>query len=598
MKEAIRNFCIIAHIDHGKSTLADRLLEITETVPEREMQDQLLDQMELERERGITIKLQPVTLRYRSASNEMFTLHLIDTPGHVDFSYEVSRTLAAVEGAILLVDATQGIEAQTLSHLYLAVEEDLTIIPVINKIDLPNANPDRVAADLEKLLGVKKEEIIAISAKTGLNVDQVLERVVSQVPPPRGKADQPLRALVFDSVYDSYRGVVAYIRVVDGSLKAGERIKFIKTGQSTEVQEVGWFTPALKAGERLTAGMIGYIVTGLKEIGHSRVGDTLTAEKNEGIDPLPGYKTIKPMVFAGLYAKEGDEYPKLRDAIEKLKLNDASLVYEAEHFPALGFGFRAGFLGLLHLEIVQARLEREYDVDLVVTSPSVAYRVRERGKQEMSAIHSPLELPDPGTIEAIEEPWLKVDIVSPAEYVGPIMKLVQENHGIQKSLEYLDPERVILQTEIPLAGVVIDFYDRLKNVTRGYASLNYEFLEYREADLVKLDILIADQPEEPLAQIVRRDDAYSHGRRAVENLAEVLPRQQFEVKIQAAISGKVIASSRLAPLRKDVTAKLYGGDVTRKRKLLEKQKRGKKRLRAMGQVEIPPNAYLSLLKKR
>ncbi|MFA5107154.1 MAG: translation elongation factor 4 [Patescibacteria group bacterium] len=601
MNEAIthiRNFCVIAHIDHGKSTLADRFLEATKTVPKRLMKEQLLDQMDLERERGITIKLQPVQMRYQAKDGQQYLLHFIDTPGHVDFSYEVSRTLAAVEGAILLVDATQGIEAQTLSHLYLALEENLTIIPVINKIDLPNADTERVTKDLVKLIGVAPADVILVSAKTGQNIEQILERVVQVIPPPSGDQVQPYRSLIFDSVYDEYRGVVAYVRVVDGAIRAGDKVRFLQTDRVTEALEVGVFSPKLDKRDELTAGMIGYIVTGLKEVADCRVGDTVVKEAPPYPAALPGYRSVKPMVFAGLYAKVGNEYPRLREGIEKLKLNDAALTYEPENFPALGFGFRAGFLGLLHLEIVQERLQREYNIDLVVTAPSVAYHVYTRGQAESITIRSPQELPNLAEIETMEEPWLKVDIVSPSGFIGSLMKLIEESHGIYLTMEYLDPERVVVHCEIPLAGVIINFYDKLKSATRGYASMSYELLEYRKADLVRLDIVVAGEVVEPLATIVRRSEAYANGRRIVENLKETLPRQLFEVKIQATLSSTIIASARLAPLRKDVTAKLYGGDVTRKMKLLEKQKKGKKRMRETGRVDIPPEAYLALLRKK
>ncbi|MFA6197773.1 MAG: translation elongation factor 4 [Patescibacteria group bacterium] len=594
----IRNFCVIAHIDHGKSTLADRLLEFTHTVPKRQMKDQLLDQMDLERERGITIKLQPVQMKYTNHAGRIFTYNLIDTPGHADFSYEVSRTLAAVEGAVLLVDATQGIEAQTLSHLYLAMQEELAIIPVINKIDLPNSDVPKVTAEITKLLGVKPEEILTVSGKTGQNVDALLDAIWRRVPPPEFREGRPFRGLIFDSKFDDYRGVVAYVRCVDGRLTTGQPLRLIGSKSEADTLEVGCFTPKLEARPSIETGQIGYIVTGLKEVAECRVGDTIVLSKMPYPERLPGYQDVKPMVFAGLYAREGNDYPKLRDAVDKLKLNDAAFTFEPENFPALGFGFRAGFLGLLHLEIVQERLRREYNLDLVVTAPGVAYRVTRRGQKQSRIIHSPQELPKPEEIEMIEEPWLTLDIVSPSSYIGAIMQLVQEGHGVYKDMEYLDAERVIIHNDIPLSSVIVDFYDRLKSVTRGYASMNYEYRDYHKADLVKLDILLAESNVEPLATIVRRDEAYHIGRRVVENLKTLLTRQMFEVKIQAAISGKIIASARLSAMRKDVTAKLYGGDVTRKRKLLEKQKKGKKRMMAMGQVELPTEAYLSLLRRK
>lgn len=594
----IRNFCVIAHIDHGKSTLADRLLEFTHTVPQRQMKDQLLDQMDLERERGITIKLQPVQMKYTNHAGRIFTYNLIDTPGHADFSYEVSRTLAAVEGAVLLVDATQGIEAQTLSHLYLAMQEELAIIPVINKIDLPNSDVPKVTAEITKLLGVKPEEILTVSSKTGQNVDALLDAIWRRVPPPEFHEGRPFRGLIFDSKFDDYRGVVAYVRCVDGRLTTGQPLRLIGSKSEADTLEVGCFSPKLEARPSIETGQIGYIVTGLKEVAECRVGDTIVLSQPPYPERLPGYQDVKPMVFAGLYAREGNDYPKLRDAVDKLKLNDAAFTFEPENFPALGFGFRAGFLGLLHLEIVQERLRREYNLDLVVTAPGVAYWVTRRGQKQPRIIHSPQELPKPEEIEMIEEPWLSLDIVSPSSYIGAIMQLVQEGHGVYKDMEYLDAERVIIHNDIPLSSVIVDFYDRLKSVTRGYASMNYEYRDYHKADLVKLDILLAESIVEPLATIVRRDEAYQIGRRVVENLKTLLTRQMFEVKIQAAISGKIIASARLSAMRKDVTAKLYGGDVTRKRKLLEKQKKGKKRMMAMGQVELPTEAYLSLLRRK
>jgi GTP-binding protein LepA len=562
------------------------------------MKEQLLDQMDIERERGITIKLQPVQMKYPAHDGQIYTFNLIDTPGHADFSYEVSRTLAAVEGAVLLVDATQGIEAQTLSHLYLAMQEDLVIIPVINKIDLPNADVPKVTAEIIKLLGVSPEEILTVSGKTGQNVDELLSAICLRVPPPDFHDGRPFRGLIFDSIFDDYRGVIAYVRCVDGNLVAGERLRLMGTKSEAEALEVGSFTPKLEPRPRLETGQIGYIVTGLKDVADCRVGDTIISAKLPYPERLPGYQAVKPMVFAGLYAREGNDYPKLRDAVEKLKLNDAAFTFEPENLPALGFGFRAGFLGLLHLEIVQERLSREYNLDLVVTSPGVAYRVTRRGQKQAQTIHSPQELPQPEVIESIEEPWLTLDIVSPSTYIGSIMQLVQDGHGIYKDMEYLDTERVIIHNEIPLSSVIVDFYDRLKSATRGYASMNYEFMGYQRADLVKLDILLAESIVEPLATIVRRDEAYQIGRRVVENLKTMLSRQMFEVKIQAAVSGKIIASARLSAMRKDVIAKLYGGDVTRKRKLLEKQKKGKKRMMAMGQVQLPTEAYLSLLRRK
>lgn len=592
MQDKIRNFCIIAHIDHGKSTLADRLLEFTGTVSKREMKNQLLDMMDIERERGITIKLQPVRMNYKN-----YILNLIDTPGHVDFNYEVSRSLAAVEGALLLVDATQGIQAQTLGNLYLALEQNLAIIPVVNKIDLQNAEVEKTVQEVMALVGCKREEIILASGKTGVGVAEILEAVIKKVPPPAGKINEPLRALIFDSKYDDYRGVVAYVRVVDGEVKPGDKIFLMATKTESEVLEVGYFKPKFFPAEKLSAGEIGYIVTGLKEIEKCRVGDTVTVKSEDlSVNSLPGYKEVKPMVFAGIFCKEGDDFPKLREAILKLKLNDASLTFETEQSKALGFGFRCGLLGLLHLEIVEERLRREHNLDVIVTVPSVAYRIT-NNKGEVLIIKSPSELPDPSHIKLIEEPWIKIDVVSPSTYIGGIMQMVQEKRGVYFDTEYLDADRVILHYEIPLSAILVDFYDKLKSVSSGYASLNYEFFGYKKAEVSKMDILVATEPVEALATIVYRDTAQDVGRRIVESLKKVLPRQMFEVKIQAAIGGKIIASEHLPAMKKDVTAKLYGGDVTRKNKLLEKQKKGKKKMKALGKVDIPPEAFLAVLKK-
>ncbi|MFZ6035945.1 MAG: translation elongation factor 4 [Patescibacteria group bacterium] len=601
----IRNFCIIAHIDHGKSTLADRLLEITHTVERRDMKDQMLDQMELERERGITIKLQPVRMEHRG-----YILNLIDTPGHVDFTYEVSRSLAAVEGAILLVDATQGIEAQTLANLYLAMEQNLTIIPVINKIDLPNANVEQVTADVITLLGCAAEDVIAVSAKTGQNVEAILEAVVDRVPAPTGDIGAPMQMLIFDSFYDEYRGVVVYGRLFNGSIKKGDTVRMMATQVASVAEDIGIFKPKLSPRPSLQAGEIGYIVTGLKDVQHSRVGDTVTLESRPAAEAVPGYRILKPMVFAGIYSKEGDAYEELREAISRIALTDASLAYEPDHSEALGFGFRCGFLGMLHLEIFQERIHREYDVDIVVTAPSVAYHVtlseagmhamrrRDKRFQEQTiVVTNPHELPEPPHIDRIEEPWMTVDIVSPSEYIGSIMTMVHDERGVYRTTEYLDAQKAILHYEVPLASLLVEFYDTLKSISAGYASLNYDFLSYRPCVVQRMDIVVADDPVEALATIVYQDDAYRIGRTVVDNLKEVLPRQMFEVKIQAAIGGKVIAASRLPAMRKDVTAKLYGGDVTRKRKLLEKQKKGKRRMRAMGKVDIPPEAYRAVLKR-
>jgi GTP-binding protein LepA len=605
MNTFIRNFCIIAHIDHGKSTLADRFLELTGAISKREMVDQVLDQMDLERERGITIKLQPVRMNFQGCE-----LNLIDTPGHVDFHYEVSRSLAAVEGAILLVDATQGIEAQTLANLYLAMGQNLVIIPVINKIDLPNADIERVKADLVKLLGCAADEILLVSAKTGQGVETVLRAVIGKVPAPRGDNDQQLRILIFDSFFDEFRGVVAFGRVVNGRVKKGDNLLYMASKKSSECLEVGIFKPKLFPSAELQTGEIGYIVTGLKDVRSCRVGDTITFESRPAQQPLPGYKYVQPMVFAGVYCQEGDDYPRLRDSIEKISLNDASLSFEPDHSPALGFGFRCGFLGLLHLEILQERLTREYNLSLVVTVPSVGYKINlnEAGRQAFKRkdksfnkkeliITSPLELPETTHIQAIEEPWLAVDIVSPSDYLGNIMGLIQEKRGVFRNTEYLDEKKVVLHYEIPLAGILLDFYDKLKSATAGYASLAYEFLEYRPCQVERMDILVAGDAVEALASIVYSDEAHRVGRVVVDNLKDVLPRQLFEVKIQASLRGTIVASSRIPPLRKDVTAKLYGGDVSRKRKLLEKQKKGKKKMKAMGSVEIPKEAFLAILRR-
>ncbi len=586
----IRNFCIIAHIDHGKSTLADRLLEITGTVDQREMKEQVLDQMELERERGITIKLAPVRMQWRG-----YQLNLIDTPGHVDFTYEVSRSLAAVEGAILLVDATQGIEAQTLANLHLAQKHNLVIIPVINKIDLPAADVERVAEEIVKLLQCQRDDIIAISAKTGVQVEQVLEAVVERIPPPTGE-DKVSRALIFDSFFDSYRGVVVYVRIFGGSIRSGDKLNFIQAGSEAEALEVGCFTPKMQSQDSLDSGEIGYIVTNLKNISEAKVGDTITTAAPDQVKPLPGYEEVKPMVFAGIYPKEGNEFQRLREAIEKLKLNDAALTFTVENSPALGVGFRCGFLGMLHLEIFQQRLQREYNIEVITTVPSVAYKVYLRSGEQI-VIKSPQEFPQPEEIERVEEPIMKVDIFTPAKYIGNIMKMATSRRGEYIETEYLDEGRVILHYFLPLNSLLIDFYDTLKGVSAGFASLNYEFFAYQKCQLVKLDILIAGEKAEALSILTYEDEAYRVGRKIVDALKEAIPRQLFEIKIQAALGGKIVAASRIPPLRKDVTAKLYGGDVTRKRKLLEKQKQGKKRMRQLGSVDIPPEAYLSVFKR-
>jgi len=570
--------------------LADRFLELTGTVASRDMKEQMLDQMDIERERGITIKLQPVRMQWHG-----YELNLIDTPGHVDFTYEVSRSLAAVEGALLLVDATQGVQAQTVANLYLALEQNLTIIPVINKIDLPNSQIELVQQEICHLLGCKKEEILLASAKTGQGAPEILQAVIDRVPAPQAKDQLPLRALIFDSKFDEYRGVIAEVRVVDGQVKPGDKIKFISTAKTAEVLEVGYFTPKLIKTPQLNSGEIGYIVTGLKEIQLCRVGDTI-ATTDKAVESLPGYREVKPMVFAGLFCKEGDDFPSLREGIEKLKLNDASLSYEPENSSALGFGFRCGFLGILHLEVVQERLRREYNLSLIVTVPSVGYQL-ELTNGEKATMRSPQQLPEPERISRILEPVMKVDIFSPKEYQGPIMQLAAEKRGVYLNTEYIDENISVLHYEIPLTSLIIDFYDKLKSLSAGYASMNYEFLKYQSADIAKLDIIVAEEQVEALASLVYKDEAYRVGKRIVELLKENLPKQMFVVKIQAAVGGRIIASERLSAMRKDVTAKLYGGDFSRKRKLLEKQKKGKKKMMARGRVDIPSEAFLAVLKK-
>ena len=591
----IRNFCIIAHIDHGKSTLADRLLEYTGTVTKRELTEQVLDQMELEREKGITIKAQAVRMHYTALDGQEYELNLIDTPGHVDFTYEVSRSLAACEGAVLVIDATQGIEAQTLANLYLAIEADLNIIPVINKIDLPSAEPERVMQEVEDVIGLPAEDCILASAKEGIGTQDILEAIVRQVPPPKGNARQPLRALVFDSNYDPYNGVIAYVRIVDGELRAGEKIAMMATGSTTEVLEVGYFHPRLTSTEALTTGEVGYIATGFKNVKDCRVGDTVTLASALGqVEPLPGYKPAKPMVFAGIYPVEGNDYPLLRDALDRLKLNDASLFYEPETSNALGFGFRCGFLGLLHMEIIQERIEREYGLDILATAPSVEYYVTKTGG-EVVRVDNPTDFPNPGEIEKVEEPWMDISIFTPSRYIGTIMDLVTTRRGTFKEMKYIEAERVLLTYSMPLAELIVDFYDQLKSRTQGYASLDYNFAGYHESDLVKLDILVNGAPVDALSLILHREKAYPQGRQLVEKLRSLIPRQLFEVPIQAAIGSRVIARETVKALRKDVLAKCYGGDVTRNRKLLEKQKEGKKRMKMVGNVEIPQEAFMAVL---
>jgi len=593
-QDLIRNFCIVAHIDHGKSTLADRLLERTGTVSARDMVDQVLDAMDLERERGITIKLQPVRMSYAARDGRMYELNLIDTPGHVDFSYEVSRSLAACEGAILVVDASQGIEAQTLANLYQAVEANLHLIPVVNKIDMSAAQPEDVAVQISDVTGIPRERIILASAKTGVGVDEILEAVVSEVPPPRGDVEAPLRALIFDSVYDSYRGVVTYVRVVDGVIQPGTRVRMMATGKVHEVDEVGWFQPRQRPGEVLSAGEVGYFTAAIKNVTDARVGDTVTYALRGAGAPLPGYRTVKPMVFAGLFPTESDDYQELKEALQRLQLNDASLVYEPESSAALGFGFRCGFLGLLHLEIVQERLEREFGLDLITTAPTVKYEVYLRSGEKVD-VDNPAALPPVQSIERIEEPYVHVSIIVPSEYVGSMMELCQERRGTYVRLEHQARQRVTLEYELPLAEIVHDFYDALKSRSRGYASMDYELLGCRPGDLVKLDILIAGTPVDALSMIVDRQRAALHGKRLVEKLRKIIPRQLFEVPLQAAIGGKIIARETIPAVRKDVLAKCYGGDVTRKRKLLEKQKEGKRRMKRVGSVEIPQDAFMAVL---
>ena len=594
-QQRIRNFCVIAHVDHGKTTLSDRLIELTKTVPMRQMREQMLDSMELEREHGVTIKARAVRMAWPGRDGQIYELNLIDTPGHVDFSHEVSRSLAACEGALLLVDASQGIEAQTLANAYLAVEQGLEVIPVINKIDLPSIDLDLVREDLRTTLGFRDEEILLASGKTGQGVDELLHAIVERVPPPKGDDAAPLRALIFDSHYDTYKGVVAHVRVVDGALAAEDRILPMATQKPSEMLELGVFTPNATPVKRLLTGEVGYAATGLKTVADLRVGDTLTHEARPATEPLPGYRPAKPMVFAGFYPQRAEDYPELRDALEKLRLNDASLVYEPETSQALGFGFRAGFLGLFHMEIVQERLEREYEMDLIATSPSVEYRVITQRGEEV-AIDNPAMLPDPGTITEIREPWMRATIIVPTTYVGPIMDLSQNKRGTRIDMSYVDPTRAMLKYDMPLSEVIVDFYDQLKSRSSGYASLDYELAEYRAADLVRLDVLVAGTVVDALSVIVHRAKAPHMGRILVAKLRELIPKQMFDVRIQAAIGGKVIASETVKAKRKDVLAKCYGGDITRKKKLLEKQKEGKKRMKMVGSVEIPQEAFLAVLR--
>jgi GTP-binding protein LepA len=594
MTSSIRNFCIIAHVDHGKSTLADRLLHLTGTVSDRDTTEQILDTMDLEREKGVTIKASAVRMNYTAQDGNAYELNLIDTPGHVDFGYEVSRALNACEGAVLVVDATQGIEAQTLANLYSALEADLVVVPVINKIDLITARPDEVAEDVGSLLGVPPADVIRVSAKDGKNVEAVLEAIVRKIPPPTGEAGLPLRALIFDSHYDSYKGVIAYVRVMEGKITAEETIRMMATGVDVKPIEVGIFAPTMKPVPGLTAGDVGYIATGLKTVHDARVGDTVTSTARPATHPLPGYRVPKPMVFAGIYPSEAEDYQNLREALDKLQLNDASLTFQPETSQALGFGFRAGFLGLFHMEIIQERLEREYDLEMVFTAPTVAYEIlMHTGATKIVA--SPADLPDEGLIAEIREPWMTIEIITPTDYYGPIMELTTKRRGIYKSQEYPAPHRVQLNYEIPLSEIIIDFFDELKSRTRGYASLDYQFLEYRADALQKLEILVDGEPVDALAAIVHEKDAYHKGQRFITKLKELIPRQLFDVAIQASSGGRIISRANVKATRKDVLAKCYGGDITRKKKLLEKQKKGKKRLKMIGNVEIPQEAFMAVL---
>jgi GTP-binding protein LepA len=590
----IRNFSIIAHIDHGKSTLADRILEMTKTVDPRQMRQQVLDSMDLERERGITIKAQAVRVFYEARDGETYQLHLIDTPGHVDFTYEVSRSLEACEGALLVVDASQGVEAQTVANTYLAIDAGLELIPCLNKIDLPGAQPDEVGSEVAELIGEPQDNIRHISGKTGEGVVEVLEQLVERVPPPSGDPDAPARALIFDSEFDQYRGVIAYIRVVDGTFRKGEAIRAMQNATEADIDDIGFFTPAMTPVQQLSAGEVGYLITGIKDVTRLRVGDTLTTKVNAATEALPGYREVKPMVFCGLFPIDSDDYPDLRDALEKLSLNDAALSWEPETSDALGFGFRCGFLGLLHMDIVRERLEREYDLELMATMPSVAFEVSLTNGEELE-VHSPSAMPDPARIAEVREPYIRASIVAPKGYIGPIMELCQERRGDHQGMSYLSADRVQIIYDLPLAEIVLDFFDQLKSRTRGYASLDYELIGLKASDLVKLDVLLAGEAVDALSMVVHREKAYDRGRTLAEKLRERIPRQQYDVPIQAAIGSHIIARETVKAFRKDVIAKCYGGDISRKRKLLEKQKEGKKRMKSVGRIDVPQEAFLAVL---
>jgi GTP-binding protein LepA len=593
--EFIRNFCIIAHVDHGKSTLADRMLQLTNTISDRDMKEQVLDSMDLEREKGVTIKSSAVRMKYQANDQKIYELNLIDTPGHVDFNYEVSRALLACEGALLVVDASQGIEAQTLANLYLAIESDLTIVPVVNKIDLPSARPDEIVQEISNLLGTDPDDVIKISAKSGINVESVLESIVKNVPAPVGDAEAPMKALIFDSHYDSYKGVVAYIRIMEGKMTNTDVIRIMSNGLDLRPVEIGVFAPDMRTVTELSDGEVGYIATGLKTVSECRVGDTITLAKNPATTPLPGYRHPKPMVFAGIYPVDGEDYPDLRDSIEKLQLNDAALEFVPETSQALNFGFRCGFLGLFHMEIIQERLEREYDLDIVVTAPSVEYQVVMKDGEKIF-IDSPALLPDEGEISEILEPWMNLQIITPTDYYGTVMEIVRKRRGIYKDQEYPAANRVQLSFEIPLSELIINFFDDLKSKTRGYASMDYSIAEYRPENLVKLEVLVGGEPVDALAAIVHKEDAYHKGQALVTKLKELIPRQLFDVAIQASAAGRIISRANVKALRKDVLAKCYGGDITRKKKLLEKQKRGKRRMKMVGNVEIPQEAFMAVLR--